>query len=70
MKKNNFLKIIQRNIFLTNTGDIKVGDLGLSKLIDKKNQKSSMVRAGTINYMSPELVIDEDVNYTNKIDIW
>ena len=64
-------KIIHRdlksaNIFLTKNGIVKIGDLNVSKVLDKK--KMAETKTGTPYYSAPE--IWEDKLYDNKIDIW
>lgn len=57
---------IQRNIFVTESDNLKIGDLGYSKLAD--NMVTSSRTVGTLNYMSPEILKRE--KYDEKIDTW
>jgi len=54
------------NIFINGTsGDLRIGDFGLSTAISKKNQPLSVL--GTPEFMAPELY---DENYNEKVDIY
>jgi len=55
------------NIFLTKEGDIRIGDLGVAKILaDSVNFAHTMV--GTPYYLSPEMC--EEKPYNEKSDIW
>jgi NIMA (never in mitosis gene a)-related kinase len=54
------------NIFMAKDKTIKIGDMGMSKLLSKKEMKMS--RVGTPLYIAPELVKKEKYDY--KADIW
>ena len=54
------------NIFMAKDKTIKIGDMGMSKLLTKKEMKMS--RVGTPLYLAPELVKKEKYDY--KADIW
>jgi serine/threonine protein kinase len=53
---------------LNQDGGLKIGDLGISKSIQKITQNTTNF-PGTANYMSPE-IINEERDYTNKVDVW
>mmetsp|Transcript_21251 Transcript_21251/g.42565 ORF Transcript_21251/g.42565 Transcript_21251/m.42565 type:complete len:960 (+) Transcript_21251:446-3325(+) len=56
------------NIFINGTsGDLRIGDLGLSTVIPSKNQVQTLSVLGTPEFMAPELY---DENYDEKIDIY
>jgi NIMA (never in mitosis gene a)-related kinase len=53
------------NLFLTKSGKLKIGDLGVAKEL-KTNHTTTVV--GTPYYLAPELC--EEKPYNNKSDIW
>ena len=55
------------NILCNRNGDIKVADLGLSVFLSEQ-QAYRKTRAGTINWMSPEIV--KGTIYSKEVDIW
>ncbi|CEM37596.1 unnamed protein product [Vitrella brassicaformis CCMP3155] len=67
--------IKSQNIFLTENGDIRLGDFGLSRptqrqsIANKKGgQKSAMTQAGTECYMAPEMLSSS--RYGKPADVW
>ncbi|NXW80372.1 NEK4 kinase, partial [Hirundo rustica] len=56
-----------QNIFLTRTNIIKVGDLGIAKVLENQYDMASTL-IGTPYYMSPELFSNKPYNY--KSDVW
>eukprot|EP00039_Didymoeca_costata_P013803 m.215105 g.215105 ORF g.215105 m.215105 type:complete len:580 (+) comp15875_c0_seq4:148-1887(+) len=56
-----------QNIFLTKKKIIKVGDLGIARVLDSKEAMATTV-IGTPYYMSPELF--SNVPYNHKSDVW
>ena len=58
-----------RNMFLNGGNEIKLGDLGLSKLMVKSHARTF---SGTPRYMSPEVFKAqiEDTKYYPNYDIW
>ena len=55
-----------QNIFIDRDMNLKIGDFGVSKLMEGTENCDTM--AGTPFYFSPELSKNE--KYTNKTDIW
>ena len=56
-----------QNIFLTSNGTLKLGDFGISKVLQNTLERAATV-VGTPYYMSPEMY--ENRPYTHKSDIW
>ena len=54
------------NIFMSKNKIVKIGDMGMSKILSKKEMKLS--RVGTPLFLAPELVMKEKYDY--KADIW
>ena len=54
------------NIFMSTDKIVKIGDMGMSKILSKKEMKLS--RVGTPLFLAPELVLKE--KYDFKADIW
>jgi NIMA (never in mitosis gene a)-related kinase len=55
------------NMFLSKDNSIKIGDLGVAKMLNQTNVMAKTV-VGTPYYLSPELC--EEKPYNNKSDIW
>ncbi|NWH80611.1 NEK4 kinase, partial [Piaya cayana] len=56
-----------QNVFLTRTNIIKVGDLGIARVLENQSDMASTL-IGTPYYMSPELFSHKPYNY--KSDVW
>lgn len=56
-----------QNVFLTRTNIIKVGDLGIARVLENHSDMASTL-IGTPYYMSPELFSNKPYNY--KSDVW
>jgi NIMA (never in mitosis gene a)-related kinase len=59
--------IKSQNVFIAANGSIKIGDLGVAKLLGTRMQFATTV-VGTPYYLSPELC--EGKPYNEKSDIW
>jgi NIMA (never in mitosis gene a)-related kinase len=55
------------NIFISNEGDLKIGDLGLSRQLSSQTFEA-FSRVGTPLYMSPEVLMGK--GYDWKSDVW
>ena len=58
-----------RNMLLNENNEIKLGDLGISKLMDNTHASTY---AGTPRYMSPEVFKSQfiDTKYYPNTDVW
>ncbi len=58
------------NVFLTRDGQVKLGDLGVSRLMEDvgDGRAAEMSRVGTPMYFAPELVKREAYDY--RVDVW
>lgn len=56
-----------QNIFLMKTGDAKLGDFGISKVMDGTMAEAGTV-VGTPAYLAPEIC--QNVPYGSRIDVW
>ena len=56
-----------QNIFLTANNTIKLGDFGISKVLENTNDQALTVQ-GTPYYMSPEVCESKPYNYAS--DVW
>lgn len=56
-----------QNVFLTSSHTIKVGDFGISKVLESSTQVAMTV-VGTPYYMAPEACQSQP--YTTKSDVW
>ena len=72
LKHIHSLRILHRdikasNIFLTETNCVKIGDFGISKVL-QGTLEAAMTVVGTPYYMSPEVY--QNKPYTLKSDVW
>ena len=54
------------NIFVSPTGDFKIGDFGIARKLEQS--QSGLSRKGTINYMAPEVYLGEE--YGESVDVY
>jgi serine/threonine protein kinase len=73
LKHLNIKRIIHRdlkpcNIFLTKEGDARLGDFGLSKILDDVHEFKDEFYIGTPSYFSPEIFAER--LYSSASDVW
>uniref|UniRef100_A0A2C9LVD8 non-specific serine/threonine protein kinase n=1 Tax=Biomphalaria glabrata TaxID=6526 RepID=A0A2C9LVD8_BIOGL len=56
------------NIFLDEQGNIKVGDLGIAKVMQNTDATSALYYYGSTPYISPQIL--ERDSYSAKADVW
>jgi len=56
-----------QNIFITKDGNVRIGDLGVAKMLSSQTQFASTF-VGTPYYLSPEMC--EEKPYNEKSDVW
>lgn len=56
-----------KNIFLTSDGSIKIGDFGISRVLNSHSQNANSI-VGAPYYMSPEMIRGN--SYNHKTDVW
>ncbi len=68
-EKNNIIHrdIKPENIFISKSGDFKLGDFGVARIADRTVGASTHV--GTTDYMAPEIVLGGQ-KYDNRVDIY
>lgn len=68
------LMSIQANVLINNKLDAVLCDFGLAKFINDSDTPSGLTTSrtikGSIRYMSPELVVENDAKHTLASDIW
>ena len=69
MKENHILHrdLKPSNIFLTSDRNLKIGDFGLAKVLDRTSDMA-VTRKGTRIYMAPEILSGQ--KYQHKVDVW
>ena len=55
------------NIFLTHTGEVKIMDFGVARLVDSKESTRSRSMVGTLLYISPEQINGRDADFRSDI---
>lgn len=56
------------NILIAEDGTIKIGDFGISKLMEQ-DESSMTIGVGTMKFMAPELILEEN-DYNEKVDVY
>ena len=60
--------IKSHNLLVDEDWRIKVGDFGISKVLDEGKQ--AFTQCGTTGWVAPEVLVDEEIGYTQKADNW
>ncbi|MFC1559147.1 protein kinase [Gemmatimonadota bacterium] len=55
------------NLMLTEKGQVKITDFGLARMETATRLTASGTTLGTVNYMSPELITDKDVDHRSDL---
>ena len=58
-----------QNILLLN-GRAKLADFGFAKELKQKDNRETGTGVGTILYMAPQLIFEEEPHYSIKCDVW
>lgn len=56
------------NLFLNASMQLKIGDFGLSEIVNENNDKLTSL-SGTPNYIAPEILTDK-TGHSFEVDIW
>jgi serine/threonine protein kinase len=57
-----------RNILLTGSGDPKISDFGMSRILQKEEEGKTKKNLGPIRWMAPESLAQR--TYSKKSDVW
>jgi serine/threonine protein kinase len=57
-----------RNILLSGTGDPKISDFGMSRILQKEEEGKTKTNIGPIRWMAPESLANQ--TYSKKSDVW
>jgi len=57
-----------RNILLTSTGEPKISDFGMSRILEKAEEGNTKMDMGPVYWMAPESIATR--NYSKKTDVW
>lgn len=58
------------NIFFDENHEIKIGDFGLSRKLDKQNEIIMTINVGTPAYIAPEIFDADNLRYSREVDVY
>lgn len=58
------------NIFFDENYEIKIGDFGLSRKLDKQNEIVMTLNIGTPVYIAPEIFDTDNLRYSREVDVY
>ncbi|KZV78773.1 kinase-like protein, partial [Exidia glandulosa HHB12029] len=58
------------NVLVSDDGVARLCDFGLSRLLENSQSTRQTGAKGTLRWMAPELVLEDDARHTYSSDIW
>lgn len=70
MSKEERLQFIETANLKENAFEVKISDFGFAKQIQSKSRQHNQTICGTPIYMAPDVFLNNNSNYSEKLDIW